>query len=229
MKKTLVLSLGGSLIIPDSIDIKFLDKFKKILQKNYKTHKFVVVCGGGSVARKYIEGLKKENPTRKELSLAGIRATRLNAKFLMQFFGKSEANDKLPLNMKSVKSNLSKNNVVFCGALRYNPNSTSDGTAAKLAHYLNSNFINLTNVKGLFTNNPKTHTKAKFIPEISWKDFEKQAKAIKFKAGQHFVLDQEAATIIKKHKIPTYIIGPNLSNLQKLINNKKFTGTTIEG
>ncbi|KKQ74676.1 MAG: (P)ppGpp synthetase I, SpoT/RelA, partial [Berkelbacteria bacterium GW2011_GWB1_38_5] len=81
----------------------------------------------------------------KELAFAGIRVTRMNAQFLMQIFGK-EANDSLPINMEQVKSNLNKNNIVFCGALRYAVDETSDGTAAKLAHFLKTDFINLTNV-----------------------------------------------------------------------------------
>jgi len=227
-KKVIVLSVGGSLIIPDKVNFKFLDKLKSILQKNYKTHKFVIVTGGGSTARKYIEALKKEGKSKRELSEAGIRATKTNAQFLMQFFGKSQANDTLPKNMKEIKSNLSKNQVVICGALRYTKNSTSDSTAASLANYLSSEFINLTNVKGLYTSNPATNKKAKLIPKISWQDFNKITKKIKFKAGQHFVLDQKAAEIINKNKIPTYILGENLSNLSKVLKDKKFTGTLIK-
>ena len=39
-KKIIVLSLGGSLIIPDKIDIEFLKKFKKIILKKEKNYKF---------------------------------------------------------------------------------------------------------------------------------------------------------------------------------------------
>jgi len=35
--------------------------------------------------------------------------------------------------------------------------------------------------------------------------------------------------MIRKHKTKTYILGENLSNLDKLLNNKKFVGTTIKG
>ena len=228
MKKTIVISLGGSLIIPEKINYQFLNKFKDVLRKHYKTYKFVLVCGGGTIARKYISVLKKENKSKKELSLAGIRPTRMNARFMMQFFGK-ESNDKLPGNMKEIKTNLSKNKVVICGALRYESNSTSDGTAAKIARYLKTDFINMTNVQGLYTENPKKNPKAKFIPKISWKDFEKMALKLKFKAGQNFVLDQQAATLIKKHKIKTYILGPNLKNLNNFLKGKKFIGTFIGG
>ena len=151
----------------------------------------------------------------------------MNATFMMQFFGEKEANDSLPRNMIDVKNNLRKNNVVICGALRYASNSTSDGTAAKLANFLKTEFINMTNVKGLYSANPKTHSNAKFISEISWKEFEKRALKLKFKAAQHFVLDQQASVIIRKNKIPTYIIGKELSNLDKILNGKKFIGTSI--
>ena len=226
--KTVVISLGGSVMIPDKINFSFLDKFKRLLEKNSRTAKFVIVTGGGSVARKYIQALKEEGKGEKELSRAGIRVTRLNALFLMQFFGKG-TNSNLPLDMEHVKNDLRKNKIVICGALRYDDKETSDGTAAKLANYLKSDFVNITNVAGLFDKDPRKHRDAKFIPEISWKDFEKIADKMKFKAGQHFVLDQMAAKLIRKHKIRTVIVGPDISNLNNLFNGRKFKGTRIEG
>lgn len=226
--KVVVISLGGSLIVPNEINFEFIEKFKKEIRKNYSKTKFVIVAGGGSVARKYISALKKEKKSDRELASAGIRATRMNALFLMQFFGK-EANKKLPRDMVEVKNNLHLNNVVICGALRYADNETSDGTAAKLAHFLNAEFINMTNVKGLYTADPKKDKSAKFIPKISWKDFNKITQKIKFSAGQHFVLDQQAARIILENRIKTYIIDDKIGNITKIVNGKYFIGTLISG
>jgi len=225
--KIRVISLGGSLIIPDKVDYNLLKKFKEVLRKNYSKNKFIVVCGGGSIARKYISALKKEGKSEEIQSTAGIRATRMNAKLLMQFFGK-EANEILPINMKQIKFALRKNKVVFCGALRYAKKETTDGTAAKLANFFNTELINLSNVSGLYTSNPLKNKKAKFIPKISWKKFEKMALKIKYKPGQHFILDQKAAKYIKKNKTPTYLFGPNIENLNRFLNNKKYRGTKIE-
>lgn len=225
--KILVISLGGSIIIPKGeMNLKFLHNFKQILLKNTKDKRFVIVCGGGSIARKYIEALKGEHKSEKELSLAGIRATRMNAQFLMQLIGE-KANSLLPMDMKEVKSNLRKNPVVICGALRYAEKSTSDSTAAKLAHYLKAEFINMTNVRGLYTADPRTHKNAKFISKISWRNFDIMANKSKYAPGQHFVLDQSASKLIKKHKIKTYIIGEDLTNLSKILQEKNFTGTLI--
>ena len=50
---------------------------------------------------------------------------------------------------------------------------------------------------------------------------------IKFSYGQHFILDQTASKLIKKHKIKTIIIGEKLTNLEKVFQSKSFVGTTI--
>lgn len=226
MKEVVVISLGGSLIIPEKINFKFLDEFKKTITKHQKKYRFVIVCGGGVIARKYISALKKEGKSTKELNKAGIRATRMNAKFMTQFFGK-KANQTLPLNMKQVEASLKKNNIVICGALRHSKDSTTDSTAATVAKHFKTVFINMTNVKGLFTDNPKTNKKAKFISEISWKKFNDMASKLKHKPGQHFVLDKNAARLIKKHKTPTYILGSNRA-LNQLLSKKPFTGTVIK-
>jgi len=153
-KRVIVLSLGGSQIIPKDINVKFLRKFKDILRRNSRRYKFVVVCGGGSTAREYIGGLENEYLTKKRFhqGLLGIATTRLNARFMTYFFG-NDANKGIPHNMRQVKNMLRIYDVVFCGALRYAKAETSDGTSAKLANYFSTNFINITNVKdsNLFT------------------------------------------------------------------------------
>jgi len=228
MKKEVVISLGGSLIIPDEVDVSLLEEFKRILEKHKKNYRFVVVCGGGSVARKYINALRKIGRSDFLQSNVGIAVTRLNARFMAYFFGK-DANKGIPHNIKDVLNMLKRDDIVFCGALRYAPNQTSDSVAAKIAKHLNTFFINLTNVPGLYTKNPKEFKDARFIPEISWHDFYKRANAIKYKPGQHFVLDQNASEIIMNNKITTYILGDNLKHLDNLLSGKKFTGTKIEG
>lgn len=224
--KLWVISVGGSKIVPKEVDFEFLARFKDLID-SHPSHKFVVVTGGGSTARNYINALRKLGKGTKAQSIAGISVTRLHALFLARLFGE-KANDELPMNMKKVKNLLNKNQIVFCGALRYEKKNTSDGTSAKLAAFLNTSFINLTNVKGLHTSNPLTNKNAKLIPKISWRAFKKRADQIRYKAGQHFVLDQAAARIILENKIPTYIVG-SVGEIDKIIRGRKFVGTEISG
>ncbi|OYT36127.1 hypothetical protein B6U91_01815 [Candidatus Pacearchaeota archaeon ex4484_71] len=226
-KKTIVISLGGSLIIPDDVNYSYLEKFKKVIKNNTRKYKFVIVCGGGGLARKYITALRKTGANTKLQSLSGISATRTNARFMSYFF-RLDQKKGIPHRMRTIKKYLKKEDIIFCGALKYKPRQTSDSTAAEIASKLKSDFINLTNIKGLFTDNPLTNKKAKFIEEISWEEFEKMATKSKFKPGQHFVLDQSAAEIIKTNKIRTIIIGKDTKQLDNLLKGKKFVGTTIE-
>lgn len=227
-KKVIVLSLGGSLIIPDKINIEFLKEFKKLIIKNTKKYKFIIVCGGGSIARKYISVLRSLKLSEEFQNFSGISATRMNARFMSYLF-KINPKQGIPHTLETVKKYIKKQDVVFCGALEYKPNQTSDSTAAEIANYFRTIFINLTNVKGLHNKNPIKYKDAKFIPKISWSDFYKMAHKNKYSPGQHFVLDQTASKIILKNKITTYIIGKDLKQLDNILNNKKFEGTIIQG
>ncbi len=226
MKKVIVISLGGSLIIPDNIDVRYLREFKKVILKNTNKYKFIVVCGGGSIARKYINALKEIGINEKFQSFSGISATRMNARFMSYFFSINPEQG-IPHTMKILEKYISNQNVVFCGALEYKPDQTSDSTAAEISRTFKCPFINLTDVVGLHNKNPKEHKDAKLIPKISWKNFNDMIDKIKFKPGQHFVLDQTAAKTIMKNKIITYILGKSMSQLDNLLKNKKFKGTTI--
>lgn len=227
-KRVVVMSLGGSTIIPEDFDLDFLKHFKRTILKFQNKYKFVIVIGGGIIARKYINALRDIQIQDKMQALVGIAVTRLNARFMTYLFGK-DANEGIPHDMKQVKNLLRKNNFVFCGGLRYHPNETSDTTAAKLANYFETNFVNMTNVQGLYNKNPKKYKNAKLIERISWNGFSKMADKIKFKPGQNFVLDQKSSRIIKQNKIKTYIISKDLKNFENLLNNKYFKGTVING
>ncbi len=220
------MSLGGSLIIPDNVNVKFLKNFRKTILKNTDKYKFIIVCGGGNIARKYISALKEINADENLQSFAGISATRMNARFMSYFFNQDQEVG-IPHKMKELKKYVRKYNFVFCGALEYKPHQTSDSTAAEIAKAFRCNFINLTDVSGLHDKNPKEFKDAKFIPKISWKDFNKMANKIKFKPGQHFVLDQHASKMIMENKITTYILGKNMNYLDNLLKGKKFKGTII--
>ena len=226
-KRVIVMSLGGSLIVPDKIDVKYLQEFKRTILKNTNNYKFIIVCGGGSTARKYISALKEAGINEKLQGLSGISATRMNARFMNYFFNLNPEYG-IPHTMKLLKKYVQNQNVIFCGALEYKPNQTSDSTSAQIAKKFKTIFINLTDVAGLHDKNPKEFKNAKFIPKISWKDFDKMVNKLKFKPGQHFVLDQSASKIIMKNEIITCILGRDMHQLDNLLKNKKFKGTIIK-
>ena len=55
--KPIIISLGGSIVVPDKIDYNFLKKFRALILKHVKKGKrFVLICGGGATARLYQKG-----------------------------------------------------------------------------------------------------------------------------------------------------------------------------
>ena len=222
--KKYVISIGGSLIVPDKVDYNFLVELRNIINKLKRKYKIVIVTGGGRTARNYIEPLRKAGFSNEVQCLLGIKTTKLNAMLVSNFL---KANKLLPDSIIEIKHLLRRYNLVVCGSIGFKPEMTSDGDSADIARHLKAELINMTNVDGLFTRDPRKFKNARFIPEISFKDFLKIANKIKFKAGQHFVLDKSAAVIIDKYKIKTTILK-GFNNLEKCIQGKRFRGTVIQ-
>ncbi|MDP3916676.1 MAG: UMP kinase [Nanoarchaeota archaeon] len=222
-----VLSIGGSLIFRNGkVRVDYIRKLKKLID-SYSDRKFVIVVGGGSIARVYINALEKFRLSDEFKGHIGIAITRVNARMVANIFGKHANANNLPKSIKDIRGLLLKHKIVICGALRYEKDVTTDSTAAKIALGLKAEFINVTNVKGLYSRDPRKYAFAKFISHINYDDFSRIASKMNYRPGQHFVLDQHAAKIIRDHKIPTYILGSSLGNLKKFLDGYNFVGTRI--
>ena len=92
--KTYVISVGGSAIVPDKIDIGFLKQFKNTILKLSKSNKLVIVCGGGRTAREYISAAKQFSVSDAMSCLAGIQSTKLNANTMIEDHGPLNENSK---------------------------------------------------------------------------------------------------------------------------------------
>lgn len=93
----------------------------------------MIICGGGKVARTYIEGLNDKSLLAQ--GMAGITATRTNAKFVSLFFNKDPLHE-IPTRTKHIKKHLRKEDIVISGALELKANRTTDSNAADVAAYL---------------------------------------------------------------------------------------------
>lgn len=223
-----VISIGGSIIVPDEVNYRFLIKLKKTIFRLSKKYKIVIVTGGGKTARKYIKALEKEGATEYVQDVIGIECTRLNARLVSSFFGISR---EVPKTIEEASSVISSFRVVVCGGLgkgkQIGAGKTSDGTCAEVAAHIGAHlFINMTNVKGLYNKDPNKYKDAKFIPMISYGDFNKIMSKVKERPGEHFILDSYAAKIITRKKIKTIILK-GVKNLQGAIDGKRFVGTVI--
>ena len=224
MLKTIVLSLGGSLIFPENLDKKFLENFRKSIEKYIKkNYRFVIICGGGKLARTFQQvASQKRKPSNEELDWLGIYATKINANILKSTFGKN-AEDCI-ISDPNAKINSRKNILIASG---WKPGWSTDYDAVLLAKNLGINeVINMSNVDYVYDKDPAKHRNAKKMEKMKWADFRKLS-GNEWKAGMNMPFDPIAARESEKSKIKVYIIGKDLENLENLLDRKKFKGTVI--
>ena len=223
---TIVISLGGSLIVPQEINAAFLKKFKKlILNFIRKGNKVIIVCGGGRICRKYNAAAEKvfKGVLDVDLDWLGIAATKLNAELLRVIFSRLAYEKVLDNPTKKVKTN--KKILIGSG---YRPGSSSDKDAVLLARtYSASSVINLTNVDYVYDKNPKKFKNAKPLKNITWPEFRKIV-GTKWDPGSNVPFGPPAARLAQKIGLEVIIInGAKLKNLSNMLSGKNYIGTII--
>ncbi|MFC1691076.1 UMP kinase [Nanoarchaeota archaeon] len=228
MKKTVVLSLGGSIIIPgDKPDHAFLKKFRElILSYVKKGYKFAIVCGGGGLSRRYVEAAKKIRKLDDEaLDWLGISATHLNGFLLRVLFHEHSHHE--VIHDYSKKPKISKKIVIGCG---WKPGRSTDYDAIMIAKHLGAKtVINLSNIEYAYTKDPRKFKNAKKIKKTTWKEFRK-ITGNKWSPRLSLPFDPIASKLAQKNKTKVIIAkGTDLTNLKKILDEKeKIKGTIIE-
>lgn len=228
----IVISLGGSLIVPDEIDWLFLKKFKKlIIGEVKKGKKFIIVTGGGATARRYQKAAKlAERLTRDDSDWIGVHATRLNAhliKTIFRRFAHPRINKNPQTNEKLENSFADGSSILIAAGWR--PGWSTDYVATILAQRLGSKtLINLSNIRYVCDKDPRKFKDAKKIKNISWKNF-RSIVGDKWDPGLNVPFDPVASRLGEKIGLKVVIAeGKNIKNLKNILTDKKFQGTVIE-
>ena len=143
-----IISVGGSLIVPDKIDTKFLKDFKDLINKRIKKKdKFVLIAGGGKVCRLYQSAASKVvEIDNEESDWLGIHSSRLNGHLLRTIF-KSVAHPRLITNYEKDLSLIGKFNESILVGAGWKPGWSTDYDAVLCAaHFKSKKIINLSNI-----------------------------------------------------------------------------------
>ena len=222
--KTIVISIGGSVILSKDIDFQYYKKLADLIMRIAKDYKIYIIVGGGKIARDYIKIGRKLNFDEKTLDIFGILVTRINAKLLTNIINNS--NSKIPETTDNALK--MKNRIIIMGGTI--PGHSTDYVGSEIASKTKAEkFIIATNVNGVYDKDPKEYNDAKQIVEItpdklinkygiSWKS-----------AGCNVVIDGPALNVIKNKDLLTYVVnGKNIQELEKVLLDKKFNGTVIK-
>jgi uridylate kinase len=221
--RTVVLSLGGSLIVPDGIDVEFLKRFRDFVNAQ-KALRFVIVTGGGKTCRDYQNARKDIGETPNgELDLIGIMSTRLNAELVRTVFG-DEAHERVVIDPTG-KVETDKRVIIGAG---YLPGCSSDMDAVLLAESFKANtVVNLSDVDHLYDKDPDKHEDARPLSKLTWKEFF-DIVGTGWEAGRNIPFDPKAAEEAEKSRISVVVMkGSDLDNLKAYLEGGEFRGTVI--
>ncbi len=225
-KDDLVISIGGSILLPEDESISRLKELAEMLQENTEEKDLYLVVGGGRTARQYIDWGRRLGADEASLDELGIETSRLNARLLIIAL----EGDVYPVPAEKFDEAISAGNhypMVTMGGTH--PGHTTDAVAAMLAERLNADkMINATSVDGVYTDDPKTDKNAEKLGVLDYDELIDIVTKEEHGAGPNVVIDPLAAKIIKRAKIKTYILdGNDLASFEKAIQEEEFVGSII--
>lgn len=226
--ETVVISVGGSLIVPDAIDTHFLSSLRDFIETQTTSNgrRFILIAGGGKTARRYADAAKEVAPLENEdLDWLGIHATRLNAHLVRTVF-RDLAHPVIITNPDEVLDIPATAKLII--AAGYRPGSSTDLRAVQIAERVGATrVINLSNIDYVYTADPRTDDSATRLEDVSWADFRNLIPS-EWDPGLNSPFDPVAAKEAElKHIEVAAINGAKLLSLQNYLEGKPFTGTRI--
>ncbi len=224
-EEAIVISLGGSMIIPEEIDVEFLREFKKLILEHVALgKKFLIITGGGKICRKY-NAVAEElaNPTNADLDWIGIAALKLNAELMRVLFEDKVHHEVV----NNLTEKFSFDKPIIIGAA-YGPGRSSDWNAVEGAKTIGAKkIINLSNIDHVYDSDPKLNPDAKKLEKISWSQY-RSIIPKEWVAGLNSPFDPVASKDAEENGISVMIMnGKPIDNFRNYLNGEKFLGTVI--
>ena len=221
----IVISVGGSLIAPARLDSVFLKRFRGLITKWVgRGRRFCLVTGGGQLNSRYnraVQQIAKLSPD--DLDWIGIAVTKLHAQVIRSLFGKLAHPE---LYNDPARPPLFKRPILVGGG--YRPGHSTDLDAVLLAKSLGArSVVNLTNTDFVYDRDPNRFTGARPLSDLTWAAFQKLIPK-KWRPRLHSPFDPRASQLARRLGLSLYVInGRRLSELDNLLNGRKFRGSQI--
>ena len=226
----IVISLGGSIVVPNEVDTGFVRRFVSVVLARIATPgspRIALVIGGGATARSYQAAARRIAPEVESAVLdeVGIAATRVNAAIVQAAFGNA-CRDPLVTDPTAVTGITG--SVLVAGG--WKPGFSTDNVAVHLAESLGANrLLNLSNINRIYTADPSEDPMAKPIDRMSWEDL-LTITGTEWVPGKNTPFDPVAARRASQLDMTVITVdGRDLANFEALLDGKPFIGTTVSG
>ncbi len=224
-KETLVIAMGGSLLVPEQIDVQFIRELEKLV--NYFTndgYQIVLVIGGGKTCRHYQNAAREfDNVTNTDLDWIGIKTIRLNCELLLRIFSDIDVHGDVIEKWEEVEGIT--NQLIIVGA--YEPGCSSDKDAVEMARVMGAKrVINFSNTSHVYSADPRTNPDAEKFTELLWSEY-RNLVPTEWTAGMSAPFDPIAAQLAEESGIDVAILGASVENLENYLKGKDYKGTII--
>ncbi|MCS7368291.1 MAG: UMP kinase [archaeon GBS-70-058] len=231
MSKKVVIRLGGHVLFHQGIiDVNRVKEVANVVKNLHSKGAIIrIVVGGGNYARDYINVADALGASEFEKDYLAIIITRANA-FLFTMALKDYAYPRIPQTLEEILNIDSlTDKIIVCGGLV--PGQSTVSVAAIVAEAIKADFIiNVTNVDGVYTCDPKVYSDAKLIKKVTTQRLKEILREQKVKAGYYELIDLHAINIIERSKIPLRIVnGNDVNNIIKAFMNEDVGTLVIPG
>ena len=221
-----VVSLGGSVIVPDDNDDVFLKRFADMAGSLCERYQLYLVCGGGKIARYYISVGRAMGLSEDQLDELGIMATRINASLVVKALG-DMAVQKVPFDVLEAHRLERKGRIVVMGGTV--PGHTTDAVSAMLAKEVRAaRTVNGTSVDAAYTADPRKDPRAERLTRITHQQLFELVNVGLHGAGPSNVFDRLGAQIARDGGIGMCIVnGRDLKDMKAAIEGGPIKGTVV--
>jgi len=220
-----VVSIGGSILIPGDRDAEFISKLASMLKEASGKVELSVVVGGGKTARYYADVSASLGGSMYDQDILGIEATRMNAQLLALALG--EMPEKVPETVEQFAAACKPGKITVMGGTE--PGHTTDAVSAMIAREFKADrIVNATSVDAVYTDDPRKNPNAKRIERMTVKEL----GDIVYKehgASKSSVFDPMGVQIATESHIDIMMVdGRNIEELKKAILGQPFSGTFVD-
>ena len=232
MKGNFVVKLGGSLLFSEDYKIngKKIEDFCNILKNSRISENNVIVCGGGLIARKYIEAVRANNGNEALCDMFGIDLSRINAKLLVAFL-EEYAFPLIPSSFEELSTALLFKKIIVMGGLQ--PGQSTTSVALEVAEFIKAReLVVLTDVKGIYDKDPRLFKDAKAFKQITYNKLQdliiKTSGDNQAIAGEYRIFDAVSLQILKRSNIKVIVMsGKELNEFRRYLSGKEDIEGTI--
>ncbi len=228
--KPKVIALGGSIIVPDKIDVEYLKRLRAFLLPylEKKEQSLILVVGGGTTARTYQQAAQKVvNVSDEDKDWIGIHATRINAHLIRTIFADLACPVILDNPEKPISEKDREKYSLFIAAGGVPGHSTDYDAVAIAKRFGSKHFYIATTIPFIYNKDFSKHKDALPIKTLNWEKYRSLISDV-WSPGMKAPIDPIAALAAQEYNMTCRLfLGVKFENWKVVFDNQEFEGSII--